>query len=62
MSQWIAVALAIASAVCLSVGTQTQSAAVRGETSGALRPRNLGPCCATAAGCSARACWGWGWR
>lgn len=41
MSQWIAVALAIASAVCLAVGTQTQSAAVTGHTSGALNPRNL---------------------
>ncbi|MDO4919587.1 DMT family transporter [Kocuria sp.] len=41
MTQWIAVALAIASAVCLAVGTQTQSAAVTGETSGALNPRNL---------------------
>ncbi|GEC99748.1 hypothetical protein KVA01_19030 [Kocuria varians] len=41
MTQWIAVALAIASAVCLAVGTQTQSTAVTGETSGALNPRNL---------------------
>ncbi|WP_231726549.1 hypothetical protein [Kocuria rhizophila] len=42
MSQWIAVALAIASAVCLAVGTQTQSSAVTDHTSGALNPRNLG--------------------
>ena len=42
MSQWIAVALAIASAVCLAVGTQTQSSAVTDHTSGDLNPRNLG--------------------
>ena len=41
MNQWVAVALALASAVCLAVGTQTQSRAVTGHTSGALNPRAL---------------------
>ncbi|WP_338075381.1 hypothetical protein [Kocuria rhizophila] len=41
MNQWVAVALALASAVCLAVGTQTQSRAVTGHTSGALSPRAL---------------------
>ncbi|RLY92352.1 hypothetical protein EAE32_09435 [Kocuria tytonicola] len=41
MTQWIAVALAITSAVCLALGTQIQSAAVTGHTGGALSPRGL---------------------
>lgn len=41
MNQWVAVALALASAVCLAVGTQTQSRAVTGHTSGAPNPRAL---------------------
>ncbi|MBX7558315.1 hypothetical protein K1Y78_63205, partial [Streptomyces sp. tea 10] len=41
--QWIAVALALSSAVCLALGTQTQSVAVTGHTEGPLTPRGLWP-------------------
>lgn len=39
--QWIAVLLALTSAVCLALGTQTQSAAVTGHTQEAMRPSTL---------------------
>lgn len=41
MSQWIAVALALLSALCLAVGTQQQGSVVAGRVPGRLRPRTL---------------------
>ena len=40
--QWIAVSLALLAALCLALGTQTQSAAVTAHTQEALKPSNLG--------------------
>lgn len=40
--QWAAVSLALLSALCLALGTQTQSAAVTAHTQEALKPSNLG--------------------
>lgn len=39
--QWLAVLLAVLSAACLALGTQTQSAAVTAHTRGAIRPAIL---------------------
>lgn len=39
--QWLAVGLALLSAVCLALGTQTQSAAVTAQTADALQPSIL---------------------
>lgn len=40
--QWVAVSLALMAALCLALGTQTQSAAVTAHTQEALKPSNLG--------------------